>query len=60
MNAPHTGPMAPALPVQTICEDVLQEKYLKPGEDCADDVLRRVAKALASVELPALQAKYEA
>ncbi len=60
MNAPHTGPMAPALPVQTICEDVLREKYLKPGEDCADDVLRRVAKALASVELPALQAKYEA
>ncbi len=60
MNAPHTGSMALALPVQTICEDVLREKYLKPGEDCADDVLRRVAKALASVELPALQAKYEA
>ncbi len=60
MNAPHAGQIAPELPVQTICEDVLREKYLKPGETCADDVLRRVAKALASVEAPALQAKYEA
>lgn len=60
MNAPLAGQTAPALPVQTICEDVLREKYLKPGETCADDVLRRVAKALASVEEPALQAKYEA
>lgn len=60
MNAPHAGQIAPELPVQTICEDVLREKYLKPGETCADDVLRRVAKALASVEAPTLQAKYEA
>ena len=60
MNAPHAGQIAPELPVQTICEDVLREKYLKPGETCADDVLRRVARALASVEAPALQAKYEA
>ena len=60
MNASHAGQIAPELPVQTICEDVLREKYLKPGETCADDVLRRVAKALASVEAPALQAKYEA
>jgi ribonucleoside-diphosphate reductase alpha chain len=60
MNAPHAGQIAPELPVQTICEDVLREKYLKPGETCADDLLRRVAKALASVEAPTLQAKYEA
>jgi len=60
MNAPHTGTMAAPLAPQTISEDVLREKYLKPGETCADDVLRRVAKALASVEAPALQAKYEA
>ena len=60
MNAPYTGTMAAPLAPQTISEDVLREKYLKPGETCADDVLRRVAKALASVEAPALQAKYEA
>lgn len=48
------------LPVQEICVDVLREKYLKDGESCADDVLLRVAKALASVELPHNQAKFEA
>jgi len=48
------------LPVQPISLDVLREKYLKPGETTADELYRRVARALASVEAPALRDKYEA
>ena len=36
--------------MQPISLDVLAQKYLKPGEHCAEDIYRRVAKALASVE----------
>ena len=45
---------------QPISEDVLREKYLKAGETSAEDVYRRVALALASVEPPATQAHHEA
>ena len=45
---------------QTISTDVLQEKYLKPGEHTAQDLYQRVARALASVESPDNQAQYEA
>jgi len=48
------------LPVQPISLDVLREKYLKPGETAADELYRRVARALASVEAPELREKYEA
>ena len=44
---------------QTISLDVLQEKYLKQGETSETDIFRRVARALASMELPSLQKKYE-
>ena len=35
---------------QPISLDVLAEKYLKTGEHCAEDLFKRVARALASVE----------
>ena len=45
---------------QPISHDVLKEKYLKPGESGLEDVYRRVARALASVEPEAQRAKFEA
>ncbi len=45
---------------QPISFDVLKEKYLKAGETGAEDVYRRVARALASVEAEGERAKYEA
>ena len=53
-------PQPVTLPVQPISLDVLREKYLKPGETTADELYRRVARALASVEAPDLREKYEA
>ena len=45
---------------QPITQDVLQEKYLKPGETGVEDIYRRVARALASVEPEAERAAHEA
>jgi ribonucleoside-diphosphate reductase alpha chain len=45
---------------QPISHDVLKEKYLKPGETGVEDIYRRVARALASVEPEASRAKHEA
>ena len=44
---------------QPISQDVLAEKYLKPGENGVEDIYRRVARALASVEKEALRAEWE-
>ncbi len=44
---------------QPISQDVLAEKYLKPGETGVEDLYRRVARALASVENEAERAKWE-
>ena len=44
---------------QPISQDVLVEKYLKPGETGVEDLYRRVARALASVENEAERAKWE-
>jgi ribonucleoside-diphosphate reductase alpha chain len=49
----------PTLAAQPISIDVLREKYLKPGETTLDDLFRRVARALASVEAPPLRAEWE-
>jgi len=51
---------APAvLAIQPITRDVLQEKYLKPGETDADDLFARVARALASVEAEGKREEWE-
>ena len=47
MRAPT---LAPTLQPQAICDEVLVEKYAKGTERTADDVRRRVARALAAVE----------
>jgi ribonucleoside-diphosphate reductase alpha chain len=44
---------------QPISQDVLAEKYLKPGETGVEDLYRRVARALASVEKPDIRAEWE-
>ncbi|HSV34644.1 MAG TPA: ribonucleotide reductase N-terminal alpha domain-containing protein, partial [Ramlibacter sp.] len=48
-----------ALTAQSISLDVLREKYLKPGEETELDLLRRVARALASVEEPEQRGLWE-
>ncbi|MCW5286166.1 adenosylcobalamin-dependent ribonucleoside-diphosphate reductase [Verminephrobacter eiseniae] len=50
----------PDLGLQPISQDVLCEKYLKPGETTAQMLYQRVARALASVEAPELRSRYEA
>ncbi len=47
------------LPEQPICQDVLAEKYFKPGETSIEQLYGRVARALASVEKPELRAEWE-
>ncbi|MBN9116020.1 MAG: ribonucleotide reductase-like protein, partial [Pandoraea sp.] len=36
----------------TVCDAVLADRYLAPGEAARDDVFRRVARALAQAEPP--------
>ena len=47
------------LPAQSISEDVLAEKYYKPGESSLDQLYGRIARALASVEKPELRDEWE-
>ena len=49
-----------ALSPQPISEEVLLEKYAKGDERSADDVRRRVARALAAVEPAEQRATWEA
>lgn len=57
MNAPTR--IITLLPSQDISSEVLLEKYAKGDEKTQSDVRARVAKALAAVEKPSLQAKLE-
>ncbi|MBX3645977.1 MAG: adenosylcobalamin-dependent ribonucleoside-diphosphate reductase [Rubrivivax sp.] len=66
-TVPHSVPKsaAPAptratLPEQPISREVLVEKYAKGDERSVDEVRRRVARALASVEAPEQRAAWEA
>ena len=60
MKRENLGRAQDVTATQPISLDVLKEKYLKAGETSAEDLFRRVARALASVEKPANQEKYEA
>jgi ribonucleoside-diphosphate reductase alpha chain len=48
------------LTVQPITRDVLQEKYLKPGESDVEALFTRVARALASVEAEGQRDRWQA
>lgn len=56
---PAASTALPQLPPQPISRDVLREKYLKEGEATEHDLMRRVARALASVEAEPLRAEWE-
>ena len=60
MKREHFGRPQDLTATQPISHDVLKEKYLKPGESGLEDVYRRVARALASVEPEAEREKHEA
>ena len=47
--------MAEGSGMQALCRQVLQERYLQPGESDCDAVFQRVAAALAEVERPPLR-----
>ena len=59
MKREPNPPMNSTSSLQPISLDVLREKYLKTGETSAEDLYRRVARALASGEAPDLREKYE-
>lgn len=60
MKRDDLGRAQDATAIQPISLDVLREKYLKEGEASADELFRRVARALASVEPEARRAEFEA
>jgi len=60
MKRENLGRAQDVTATQPISLDVLKEKYLKAGETSAEDLFRRVARSLASVEKPELREQYEA
>ena len=60
MKRENLGRAQDVTATQPISLDVLKEKYLKAGETSAEDLFRRVARSLASVEKPELREEYEA
>ncbi|MGD9585437.1 MAG: adenosylcobalamin-dependent ribonucleoside-diphosphate reductase [Brachymonas sp.] len=59
-TAARTPENSPALPAQHISLDVLHEKYCKEDESTAEDIYRRVARALAGAEKAELRPEWEA
>ncbi len=51
--------LPPALPAQSISEEVLLEKYAKGSERTIEAVRRRVARGLAAIEAPAQREQWE-
>ena len=60
LHSPALGNTFLSLPPQPISQEVLIEKYSKGTEASITDVNQRVARALASVELPEQRANWEA
>lgn len=58
-SAASTASSPPACSTQPISQDVLAEKYLKPGETDVEQLYQRVARALAGAEKPELRAEWE-
>lgn len=58
-SAASTASSTPACSTQPISQDVLAEKYLKPGETDVEQLYQRVARALAGAEKPELRAEWE-
>lgn len=56
----ETADLLPTLSMQPISFDVLREKYFKNGENDVEELYRRVARALASVEREDLREPLEA
>ena len=56
----ESADLAPTLPMQPISLDVLREKYFKNDEKDVEELYRRVARALASVEREDLREPMEA
>ena len=54
------APEPPALPPQPLCEQVLQQRYLQPGERHPGDLFDRVALALAQAEPVAQRSQWQA
>ncbi len=54
------SPELVSLPAQLITDEVLLEKYAKGDERSADDIRRRVARALAQAEAPEQRTQWEA